>query len=152
MDTFLEKIPSEMLQLLAGIAYVGANNGFPNESRAIFEAIVQARPDSLDARIAQGAGLIFSSNVTEGVRTLFSVLAKDPQNEMARSFLAIAFKMTHVDQHAISAAESVVKLGKNPSAKQLAQVILDSYQKPLSPMELQAKQMEQHLHVDVSTL
>ena len=71
---------------------------------------------------------------------------------MARSFLAIAFKMTHVDQHAISAAESVVKLGKNPSAKQLAQVILDSYQKPLSPMELQAKQMEQHLHVDVSTL
>jgi tetratricopeptide (TPR) repeat protein len=143
MNNFLQQIPSELLQLLAEIGYVGVNNGFFKESQAIFDAVVKARPDSLDALLAQGIGHIFSGQIANGSKILFKVLEKNPENELAKSFLAIAFKMTHVDSHAVAAAESVVKYGENPSAKQLAQALLDTYQKELSPMDLQTQQASQ---------
>jgi tetratricopeptide (TPR) repeat protein len=143
MNNFLQQIPGELLQLLAEIGYVGVNNGFFKESQVIFDAIVKARPDSLDALLAQGIGRIFSGQIANGSKILFKVLEKNPENELAKSFLAVAFKMTNVDSHAIAAAESVVKYGENPSAQQLAQAILDTYKKELSPMDLQTQQASQ---------
>ena len=143
MDAFLQKIPTQLLQLLAEIGFLGANNGFAQAASAIFEAIVKARPDSLDAQIAQGCGLIFSNQIAKGVKVLFQVLNKDPQNEMAKSFLAVALKMANLDKYSIETATSVIKCGRNPVTKQLAQTILDSYKTAPSPTELHVQQIQQ---------
>ena len=139
-EFILNQLPNELFQLLANVGYVGINKGFFAESQSIFESIVAACPENIFAQQALGIAYIFSRKITEGTKVLFNVLKKDPKNELCRSFLAIAFKMTKVDNEAIGASRSVVEHGKDPAAIQIAKAILDSYETLITPKELQAEQ------------
>lgn len=133
------KINPEILQFVTNIAFVGIERGYFKEANEILSAVLEVCPKDLNARMTQAMAHVFMGQLVQGVKELFDVLKQDPKNEIAKGFLAIAFKLGHVDNQALSLSQQILEHSDDDTAKSIAQGILDDYKNHISPHELQAE-------------
>ena len=133
------KINPEILQFITKVAFVGIERGYFKEANAILSAVREVYPDDVNAKMTQAMAHVFMGQLVEGVKELFDVLKQDPKNEIVKGFLAIAFKLGHVDNQALSLSQQILEHSDNEIAKNIAQSILDDHKNHLSPHALQAE-------------
>ena len=133
------KINPEILQFVTNIAFVGIERGCFKEANAILSAVREICPNDVNAKTTQAMGHIFMGQLVQGVNELFDILKQDPKNEIVKGFLAVAFKLGHVDNHALDLSQQILEYSDNEVAKNIAQGILDDYKKNISPHALQAE-------------
>jgi predicted Zn-dependent protease len=127
LSSSFPQISGELLELLAQIGYVGINNALNAESQVIFDALVAVRPQSDDAWLLYGVARLFLGKIQEGTKTLIQLVQKNPANHLAKSFLALAFKMSKVDDPSRAMAQEVLEEGDDQAAKQLARAVAEFY-------------------------
>jgi predicted Zn-dependent protease len=147
LSSSFSQVPGELLELLAQIGYMGINNGFNAESQIIFDALVAVRPQSDDAWLLNGTAQLFLGKIKEGTKILIQLVQKNPANHLAKSFLALAFKMSKVDDPARTMAQEVLEKGDDLAAKELARAVSEFYDgkeipSSISPGDLGAQQAQ----------
>lgn len=138
----------EMLQFFLNIGFVGIEQGCFSEAQILFDTVSKICPNDLNAQLSIALGDILMGKLVDGVKKLFDVLKKDSTNELAKSFIALAFKLGKVDSEALRCVQDIMKNSHDVIAKEIAQGILDSYKNSISPQELQAEQCS-HLSQEV---
>ena len=133
------KINPEILQFVTNVAFVGIERGYFKEANEILSAVLEVCPNDINAKTTQAMGHVFMGQLVQGVKELFDVLKKDPKNEIVKGFLAIAFKLGHVDNQALSLSQQILEYSNNEIAKNIARSILEDYRNHISPHALQAE-------------
>lgn len=131
---------AEMFQFMLNIGFVGIESGNFKEAQILFDTVVKVCPHDINAQLSQAMGEVFMGKLVEGVKKLFAVLKKDPNNEMAKSFIAVAFKLGKVDSQALHCVQDILQNSQDAVAREIAQGILDSYEGSITPQKLQAEQ------------
>ena len=134
-----KKINPEMLQFLTNVAFIGIERGYFKEANEILSAVTAIRPNDLNAKTTQAMAHVFMGELVKGVKELFDILKQDPKNEIVKGFLAVAFKLGHVDNQALNLSQQILEHSDNEIAKNIAQGILEDYKKHISPHALQAE-------------
>lgn len=130
----------EMLQFFLNVGFVGIEQGYFEEAQTLFDIVNKICPNDLNAQLSIGLGEACMGKLVDGVKRLFNVLKKDPTNELAKSFIAVAFKLGKVDAEALRCVQDILKNSQDAVAKEIAQGILDSYKGSITPQKLQAEQ------------
>ena len=133
------KINPEILQFITNVAFVGIERGYFKEANAILSAVLEVCPNDSNAKMTQAMAHVFMGDLVQGVKELFDVLKQNPKNEIVKGFLAVAFKLGHVDHQALSLSQQILEHSDNEVAKSIAQGILDDYKNHISPHALQAE-------------
>lgn len=133
------KINPEILQFITNVAFVGIERGYFKEANAILSAVLEVCPNDSNAKTTQAMAHVFMGDLVQGVKELFDVLKQNPKNEIVKGFLAVAFKLGHVDHQALSLSQQILEHSDNDVAKGIAQGILDDYKSHISPHALQAE-------------
>ena len=134
-----KKVNPELLQFITNVAFVGIERGYFKEANEILSAVTEICPKDLNAKTMQAMAHVFMGQLVQGVKELFEVLKQDPKNEIVKGFLAVAFKLGHVDDQALNLSQQILEYSDNEIAKNIAQGILDDYKKHISPHALQAE-------------
>lgn len=133
------KINPEILQFITNIAFIGIERGYFKEANEILAAVLEVCPNDLNAKTTQAMAHVFMGQLVQGVKELFDVLKQDPKNEIVKGFLAVAFKLGHIDHQALSLSQQILENSDNDVAKSIAQGILEDYKNHISPHALQAE-------------
>ena len=133
------KINPELLQFITNVAFIGIERGYFKEANEILAAVLEIRPNDINAQTTQAMAHVFMGQLVQGVKELFNVLKKDPKNEIVKGFLAVAFKLGHADDQALSISQQILEHSNNDVAKSIAQDILKDYKNHISPHALQAE-------------
>ena len=131
---------SEMLQFILNVGFVGIEQGYFEEAQNLFDTVGKICPNDLNARLSIAMGEVLMGKLVDGVKKLFTVIKEDPANEIAKSFIAVAFKLGKIDAEALHFVQDILKNSKNVVAREIAQGILDSYKGSITPQKLQAEQ------------
>ena len=131
---------SEILQFILNVGFVGIEQGYFEEAKTIFDTVGKICPNDLNARLSIAIGEVLMGKLVDGVKKLFAIIKEDPANEIAKSFIAVAFKLGKIDAGALHFVQDILKNSKDAVAKEIAQGILDSYKNSITPQELQAEQ------------
>ncbi len=131
---------AEIAQFLLEVGLVGIEKGLFTESKAIFEAVVKLFPNDLNAKLVQSVGYVFMGELEKGGKNLFDILKQDPKNDKAKSYLALAMKMGHVDDHAEGLIKYLLENTKDEDARALAESLWKTYKSEVKPHELNAEQ------------
>jgi hypothetical protein len=133
------KINPEILQFVTDVAFVGIERGYFKEANEILSAVLEVCPNDVNAKTTQAVAHVFMGQLVQGVKELFEILKKDPKNEIVKGFLAVAFKLGHVDNQALNLSQQILEHSDNEIAKDIAQGILEDYKNHISPHALQAE-------------
>lgn len=133
------KIDPEILQFITDIAFVGIERGYFKEANDILLAVLEVCPNDSNAKITQAMVHVFTGQLVQGVKELFSILKQNPKNEIVKSFLAVAFKLAHIDHQALSLSQQILENSNNEIAKTIAHDILEDYRNHITPHALQAE-------------
>lgn len=142
MAELKEKVDTDLLQFLINIGLVGVEKNLFKEARAIFSAVAQARPESMEIKLVQSLALVLMGDFVEGGQLASEVLEKHKGNELANGILALSLMCLKQETEAVPLAESLLKSGKDENAKQFAQKVIDMQNKVLPLQTLQKEQYE----------
>jgi hypothetical protein len=121
------QISGVLLELLAQIGYLGISHQFFSEAQVIFDAITAVRPKSKDAFLLRAVAKVFVGKLTEGTKDLVKLIELHPDYELAKSFLALAFKIGRADDYSLSLAKALEEACQDPSARALAKALVEFY-------------------------
>lgn len=130
----------EMLQFFLNVGFIGIEKGYFEDTQALFNIVGKICPNDLNAQLSIAFGNVLMGNLVDGVKKLFAILKEDPANELAKSFIAVSFKLGKINDEALHFSQDILKNSKDVVAKEIAQGILDSYKDNITPHELQAEQ------------
>lgn len=142
MAELKEKVDTDLLQFLINIGLVGVEKNLFKEARAIFSAVAQARPESMEIKLVQSLALVLMGDFVKGGQLASEVLEKHKGNELANGILALSLMCLKQETEAVPLAESLLKSGKDENAKQFAQKVIDMQSKVLPLQTLQKEQYE----------
>ena len=134
-----EGISKELLQFITNTAFVGIERGYFKEADEMLNTVVEICPKNLSAKVARAMGRVFMGQLTQGVKELFGVLKEDPKNEIAKGFIALAFKIARMDDQAVELSQQILTYSPDQSAKAIAQGILEDVKNKISLHALQAE-------------
>lgn len=144
MTELKKNIDADLLQFLVDIGLVGVEKGLFKDAKAIFDAVILARPESLEIQLVRSLAFVLMGDFIQGGQVAAQVLKKYKDNELAKSILALALMCLKQEEDAVPLAQSILKSGKDENAKQFAQQVINMQNKTLS---LQTLQKEQYEHV-----
>lgn len=130
----------QMAQFLLEVGLVGIEKGLFTETKAIFETVVKFFPNDLNAKLIQAVGHVFMGELKEGGEKLFAILRKDPKNDKAKSYLALALKMGHADNQAEGLIRHLLEGTKDEDVRALAEGLLKTCVSEIKPQVLNAEQ------------
>ncbi len=114
----------EMLRTLSEIGYMACFKGMINEGEAIMEGVFAAKPDQIPVQIGLAVARISAFRYQEAIHILQSeVLARDPENVTAKTFLALAL-MEQGDSNQASELFTDVSANGTDDHKAIASVYL----------------------------
>ena len=135
-----KNISPEMLQFMLNIGFVGIEQGYFEEAQVLFDTVGKICPNDLNAKVSIALGEVLMGKLIDGVKKLFAVIKENPSNELAKTFIALAFKLGKVDDEALHCVKDILTNSKDIVAKEIAQGILDTYKNKITPQNLQAEQ------------
>ena len=142
MTELKEKVDADLLQFLINIGLVGVEKNLFKEARAIFEAVAQARPESMEVKLVHSLALVLMGDFIQGGQLASKVLEKHKGNELAKSILALSLMCTKQEAEAVPLAKSLLQSGKDENAKQFAQQVLSMQKDKVLPLQdLQKEQL-----------
>ena len=141
MTELKEKVDADLLQFLITIGLVGVEKNLFKDARAIFTAVAQARPKSMEIKLVHSLALVLMGDFIEGGQLASKVLEKHEDNELAKSILALSLMCMKQEAEAIPLAQSLLDSGKDENAKQFAQQVLSMQSKVLPLKDLQKEQL-----------
>ena len=141
MTELKERVEADLLQFLINIGLVGVEKNLFKEARAIFEAVAQARPESMEIKLVHSLALVLMGDFIEGGQLASKVLEKHEDNELAKSILALSLMCMKQEAEAIPLAQNLLDSGKDENAKQFAQQVLSMQSKVLPLKDLQKEQL-----------
>lgn len=137
-----EKVDADLLQFLINIGLMGVEKNLFKEAKAIFSAVAQARPESMEVKLVHSLALVLMGDFVQGGQLASKVLEKYKDNELAKSILALSLMCMKQDTEAIPLAQSLLKFGKDENAKQFAQQVIAMQTNKVLPLEdLQKEQL-----------
>lgn len=142
MAELKEKVDTDLLQFLINIGLVGVEKNLFKEARAIFSAVAQARPESMEIKLVQSLALVLMGDFVKGGQLASEVLEKHKGNELANGILALSLMCLKQETEAVPLAKGLLKSGKDENAKQFAQKVIDMQSKVLPLQTLQKEQYE----------
>ena len=142
MTELKERVDADLLQFLINIGLVGVEKNLFKEARAIFEAVAQARPESMEVKLVHSLALVLMGDFVQGGQLASKVLDKHKGNELAKSILALSLMCTKQETEAVPLAKNILKFGKDENAKQFAQQVLAMQKDKILPLQdLQTEQL-----------
>lgn len=142
MTELKEKVDADLLQFLINIGLVGVEKNIFKDARPIFEAVAQARPDSLEIKLVHSLALVLMGDFVQGGQLASKVLDKRKDNELAKGILALSLMCTKQEAEAVPLAQALLKSGKDENAKQFAQQVITMQTKKFLPLQdLQKQQL-----------
>ena len=142
MTELKERVDADLLQFLINIGLVGVEKNLFKEARAIFEAVAQARPESMEVKLVHSLALVLMGDFVQGGQLASKVLDKHKGNELAKSILALSLMCTKQETEAVPLAKNILKFGKDENAKQFAQQVLAMQKDKILPLQdLQKEQL-----------
>lgn len=142
MTELKERVEADLLQFLINIGLVGVEKNLFKEARAIFEAVAQARPESMEVKLVHSLALVLMGDFVQGGQLASKVLEKYKGNELAKSILALSLMCTKQEAEAVPLAKSLLQSGKDENAKQFAQQVLSMQKDKVLPLQdLQKEQL-----------
>lgn len=115
----------ELVQLLMEVGYVAAGNGFYKEAVVIFEGVRAIRPDSPFPEIGAAVLELNRRRANRAITILRdSALVKDPESDLAKSFLGLALRQAGYTQQSRNLLEEVVAANRDPVAVDMAAALL----------------------------
>jgi len=142
MTELKEKVDADLLQFLINIGLVGVEKNLFKEARGIFEAVAQARPESMEVKLVHSLALVLMGDFVQGGQLASKVLEKYKGNELAKSILALSLMCTKQEAEAVPLAKSLLQSGKDENAKQFAQQVLAMQKDKVLPLQdLQKEQL-----------
>ncbi len=144
MTELKKNIDADLLQFLIEIGLVGVEKGLFKDAKAIFDAVILARPENLEIQLVRSLAFVLMGDFVQSGQLASKVLQKHKNNELAKSILALALMCLKQEPEAVHLAQSILKSGKDENAKQFAQQVINMQNKTVS---LQTLQQEQYEHV-----
>ena len=142
MTELKERVEADLLQFLINIGLVGVEKNLFKEARAIFEAVAQARPESMEVKLVHSLALVLMGDFVQGGQLASKVLEKHKGNELAKSILALSLMCTKQETEAVPLAKTLLQSGKDENAKQFAQQVLAMQKDKVLPLQdLQKEQL-----------
>ncbi len=114
---------TESVQRLMEIGFLAAGSGQIKEANTIFAGIQSVRPDSELPMIGQAFVLMNTGKFPDAISTLQAALSKNPDSDLAMSFLGATLKLAGMSQAADNALQQVIADGKDPAAIALAEAM-----------------------------
>jgi len=118
-------ISSDLLKLLAEIGFLGISKGLTNQPKDIFSGIIAVRPDDPNAFLGKAIADTLAGNVSEGSEALNAILKNDPKNDIAKSFLALAFFMKKDYTEVKKLAKCIIEANADANAVAMANGLLE---------------------------
>ena len=142
MTELKERVDADLLQFLINIGLVGVEKNIFKDARPIFEAVVQARPDSLEIKLVHSLALVLMGDFVQGGQLASKVLDKHKDNELAKGILALSLMCMKQESEAIPLAQNLLASSKDENAKQFAQQVITMQTKKFLPLQdLQKQQL-----------
>lgn len=133
------KINPQILQFVTNVAFVGIERGYFQEANNILSSVLEVCPNNLNAKTSQAMAHVFMGQFVQGIKELFGILKQDPKNEIVKGFLAVAFKLGHVDHQALNLSQQILENSNDETAKSIARGILEDYKNHITLHALQAE-------------
>lgn len=116
-----EKPYKPILGCLLQAAMLAARNGLKDQAEAILRPVEAVRPEHPSPKLARALVLIYSDRFQEAIDFLErEVLRKDPANDMAKSFTAMALHLLGRLDECRGFLSEVLQSGRNEQAMNLS--------------------------------
>lgn len=113
------------VQLLMEIGMVAAGNGLFADAEAIFNGVQAIRPESELPLVGRAIIRMQVKKYPEALFLLREAMEKNPESDLAMSFLGAALHLSGMNQASREVLGQVVDAGGNPQAVELAKSLLE---------------------------
>jgi predicted Zn-dependent protease len=121
-------VSSDLLKMLAEIGFLGISRGFSAPPKDIFNGIIAVRPDDPHALTGKAVADVLLGNQADGTQELLALIKQDPKNDVAKSFLAVAYFMQRNFTELAKVVKNLVESGKDANAITMAKGLLEKAQ------------------------
>ena len=116
---------TESVQRLMEIGFVAAGNGWLADAEAIFSGVQAARPDSELPLVGRAFIRMNARQHREAAMLLQQAMEKNPESDLAMSFLGATLQMSGMNQASRDVLEQVIEANNNEQAVELAKALLE---------------------------
>ncbi len=121
-------VSSDLLKMLAEIGFLGISRGFSAPPKDIFNGIIAVRPNDPNALTGKAVADVLLGNQADGTQELLALIKQDPKNDVAKSFLAVAYFMQRNFTELAKVVKNLVESGKDANAITMAKGLLEKAQ------------------------
>ena len=118
------ELSTPTVQRLMEVGLLAAGNHMDADANKIFAAIAAVRPESEMPLIGRAIARLNKGNFGEAINLLGEAVEKNPESEMAMTFLGMALKVSGMTAASEDALNQVVQSGNNEAAVELAKSLL----------------------------
>lgn len=124
---------NERLQrMLAGIGFLGADMGLPDEAEALFDILALLAPDNVHPLLGTAYIKLTTGSAHEALEVIQDkVLNKAPGNDLGLAFLALTYANLSKTREALAAATAVITANRDAPAVELAIEVQQSLAQPV---------------------
>ncbi|MBS0629837.1 MAG: SctF chaperone SctG [Verrucomicrobia bacterium] len=116
--------------LLCEAGFIAVNQADEDSAAKLFKASEMLRPDNTLPKVGRGYMHMMKLELKQACTLFDEVIAKEPNNEMAKAFLGLSYALTATDvargEHLL---EETAEKSKDPQVKKLADTALDFVEK-----------------------
>lgn len=124
-DDFLKNYRGDFFNLLEG-GFIAVNTADEDSAIKLFKAAELLRPESTFPKVGFGYMHMCKLELKQAIKEFEDVLHKEPNNEMAKAFLAICMSMTPTQTaKGEEILEEMCKKADDPEVQKLADVAID---------------------------
>ena len=116
---------TENVQRLMEIGFVAAGNGLLADAEVIFAGVQAARPDSELPLVGRAFIRMNAKQHRDAVLLLQQAMEKNPESDLAMSFLGAALQMSGMNQASREVLQQVIDANGNEQAVELAKALLE---------------------------
>ena len=116
---------SESVQRLMELGFIAAANGHAKDAEVIFAGVQAVRPDSELPMIGNAFVAMSNGKLPDTIQTLQAAVQKNPESELAQSFLGATLKIAGMNQAADQALQRVIDTGSDKAAVGLAEAMME---------------------------
>ena len=120
------EIDENTLQLLMQVGLLASGRGYATEAETIFNGLKAVRPESDIPLIGMAVNRMNESDFEGAAEMLLNdVLERNPDNDLAKAFLAHALIASGVSDQAREVCEDVLASGNDATAKEMVRAFME---------------------------
>lgn len=116
---------TESVQRLMEIGFIAAGNGLLADAEAIFQGVQAARPESELPLVGRAFIRMNARQHRDAALLLQQAMEKNPDSDLAMSFLGAALQMSGMNQASRDVLQQVIAENGNEQAVELAKALLE---------------------------